>query len=285
VPEVNDVERWILLDGLEPEHVAVFLDVLRDLPPATPADAERAAARFLASLGEEPTNEEREEGEEAPDTPEPPRASREAPASLPPEPAPASTFGPGPDTVAPHALRAPDLATVGATATATNAIDPPPAATPPVAGAPARPAVTLAPPDDVPAPGNGLPFGPPRPEPKRAAITDKMPAMPANPFGQTDSVSNTIATFVATLPYGGAAPSVVPIPDLSLMQYASLRAELEVRPWQSADIFRRYGVVNMVVRFTLDRHWVQCFLDHPDQHAVFQNALAQFTGYLRLQPG
>ena len=43
-------ETWIYFGGPEPEPLRSALDALRDLPPATEDDRERAVARFFATL-------------------------------------------------------------------------------------------------------------------------------------------------------------------------------------------------------------------------------------------
>ena len=49
---MNEIERWIYLDGPEPERIRPLLDALRDLPPATPQDRERMARAFFAASAE-----------------------------------------------------------------------------------------------------------------------------------------------------------------------------------------------------------------------------------------
>jgi hypothetical protein len=72
---MNDADRWIYFDGPEPEHIRPFLDALRDLPPATPEDKERAIRRFLATLDatlsrrEEPAGAEEGRASDAPGAP------------------------------------------------------------------------------------------------------------------------------------------------------------------------------------------------------------------------
>ncbi len=47
---MDDLDRWIYFDGPEPERLRPLLDALRDHPPATPQDRERAASQFFARL-------------------------------------------------------------------------------------------------------------------------------------------------------------------------------------------------------------------------------------------
>jgi hypothetical protein len=65
---MNEVERWIYLDGPEPERIRPLLDALRDLPPATPQDKERMARAFFerldAMLQREPEQQGAEDGQE-----------------------------------------------------------------------------------------------------------------------------------------------------------------------------------------------------------------------------
>jgi hypothetical protein len=61
---MNDVEAWLYFDGPEPEHLRPLLDALRDVPPPTPEDKERALRRFLARLNATPSRREEPAGAE-----------------------------------------------------------------------------------------------------------------------------------------------------------------------------------------------------------------------------
>jgi hypothetical protein len=73
----------------------------------------------------------------------------------------------------------------------------------------------------------------------------------------------------------------VPFPRLSLKGYASLRAELLVWPERSAEIRRRYHVMNEAARRALEEHWQVELAASPEARATFDKALAGYTAWLR----
>jgi hypothetical protein len=75
---------------------------------------------------------------------------------------------------------------------------------------------------------------------------------------------------------------VIPFPRLTLAQYTSLRAELEVRP--SDAILHMYYVLHEPALGALDAHWQKHFAERPEDRAVFERDLATFTAWLRTQP-
>ena len=270
---MNEVERWIYLDGPEPERIRPLLDALRDLPPASPQDKERRARAFFekldASLQREPAPEGAADGQQMQAEPsagvaedEPPRRAsarlvgEEADAPLPEEPAPARAAA---VTSAPEAL----------TSTA--------------------PLVNL--PAEVWREAGKLPFKPASPEqpappaPGRGkAITLKVPVM--QDLGDTLPLEDdSIQKAIASLPFivSTVGEAIVHFPRLKLEEYTSLCAELSVRPERSAEILLRYQVQSKAAHRALDEHWQEHFAAHPEARAAFEKDLAQYTAWLRMQ--
>jgi hypothetical protein len=301
---VNDVDRWIYFDGPEPESVRLFLDALRDLPPATPQDKEHLACHFferldaaLASGEEPPSEEEAPESEVGP--PSAPLARPSAPLARP--------------DVQPPVVR---VAEDGATARSPSApsfieerietTDPPepnPSASPReidvvyAGGVVPRPPVVRAPeiftstaplefPAELRAPADALPFKPPVPGKPRAARTQQVPVMPAPGLGETAPLGDdSIAKALAALPFMfTVGAGVVLFPRFTIEQYASLRAELAVWPARSAEILVRYHVLDEAARGALDAHWQKHFAEHPEARAAFESGLAAYTRWLHAQP-
>jgi len=275
---VNDVERWIYLDGPEPERLRPLLDALRDLPPATPRARERAALRFFTTL-----DATLEPAEAPPEPPEPitePWARGAAPTT------PRTVTG-DPTVRSPAPLPLPP--------------SPPPAPTPPLVeargAAPTPPrarapepikstALALEVPPELREQQGRLPFRPAPPGQPAKVRTLQAPVMPRRGHGETAPVGDdAIARAVAALPFAPtpAGASAVAVPRLTLQAYASLRAELAVHPEQRADLLRRYLVPTEGALLALDEHWRQHLAAHPEARAQFARNLAEFTAWLRLQ--
>jgi hypothetical protein len=102
--------------------------------------------------------------------------------------------------------------------------------------------------------------------------------------GKTAPVGDdSIEKEVALLPFGekGTCAGVVPIPRLSLEQYASLRAELAVRPEKWAEIQPQYHVMSVAMRRALDEHWEIELAANPEARAAFEKLLADYTAWVR----
>jgi hypothetical protein len=74
------------------------------------------------------------------------------------------------------------------------------------------------------------------------------------------------------------------VPNLTLQQYASLRAELEVRPHRWSQILPQYRVKHQAAFGALDEHWQRTFAEHPEQRAVFEAFRTECAAWLRTQP-
>ena len=131
-----------------------------------------------------------------------------------------------------------------------------------------------------------LPFKPLAPE-LALARTMKVPVM--NRFqGETAPLQDdVIAKAAPALPFvrntNGAG--VAPFPQLTLEQYASLRATLWVWPEWSAEILRQYHVRDEGVHWVLNEHWSRQLAASPETRATFEKALADYTAWLRTQRG
>lgn len=102
--------------------------------------------------------------------------------------------------------------------------------------------------------------------------------------GKTAPVGDdSIEKEMALLPFDRdvAGTAVVPIPRLSLEQYASLRAELSVRPEKWAEIEPQYFVMNVAMRRALDEHWEIELAANPEARATFEELLAVYTAWVR----
>lgn len=245
---MNEDERWLYLEGPEPERLGLVLDALREPSPESEADAAARVARTLAKLdarlapAEPPAPRPARVQEEAPDPASEPRPTPEPPPSLPPVVrAPASVAGTLP-LVLPEAVRA-QLA--------------------------------------------ALPFVQPAPEPAAGrghARTLKVPVMRPALGGTLPVGDDSIAHTVAALPFAGAAAAaVVPIPQLTVEAYASLCAELSVSPERAGEILLRYHVPSAASRQALDAQWQAWLAERPDLRAAFEEAQAIYARWLRAQ--
>jgi hypothetical protein len=118
---------------------------------------------------------------------------------------------------------------------------------------------------------------------KAAARTLQVPVMMRRGHGETVPIGDdSIAKAVAALPFVGNAvgAGMVALPQLTVEQYASLRAELSVWPDRAAEILRRYQVVNEAARRALDEHWEAWLARQPEGRAVFERALGEYTAWL-----
>jgi hypothetical protein len=271
---VNEIDGWIYFDGPEPEHLRPLLDALRDLPPSTPEDKQRMARRIFEKLDAELARK----GEPSVATAATPATSARAPGER----------RGGEDGVT---VRSPSFDERPAA---------PPPAEPPSLPVDAReppkrpPAVdmsTTALDIDIPAEileqMGRLPFKPRAP----GTELDRTMQVPVlNPRqGETvpladDSITKAVA---AALPFArntvGAA--LVPFPRLPLEAYASLRAELSLWPERSAEVLRRYYVMNEAARRALDEHWQIELAASPEARATFDKLLADYMAWMRTRRG
>jgi hypothetical protein len=267
---VNDVERWIYLDGPEPERIAPYLDALRDLPPATLEDEEEAVRRVCGTIDAElallmdqhqlvdPLMEEEAAAPDAPPAPvaRPPSVrlaeaaapdAPRAPLPRPPSVRPAEA-APGPR---PQFVRLAEAA-----ATLQSRLDQYPAMSDALHHAmlPPAPPAHLAPPP----PAHLAP-----PPPAHLAPPPLAPPPPAH-----------------LAPPGWRAAGAVPFPDLTLEQYASFRAELEIEPERTAGILCAYRVPDEAAGHALVAHWDQRFAAQPGVYATYAGLVARFSVWL-----
>jgi hypothetical protein len=100
------------------------------------------------------------------------------------------------------------------------------------------------------------------------------------PLGD-DSIEKT----VEALPFPGSkvGAAVLPLPRLSLDEYASLRAELSLGSTRPGEVLRRYQGMNEAARRALEEHWELELARSPEARAMFEMALADRTASLRAQ--
>jgi hypothetical protein len=255
-----DVDPWILYDGPEPERLRPVLDALRDEPPLTSEDMERATRALYAQI-DAMFGPALPEEEAAGPSPEPAaHLPYRPPVALPPEPLPLAPPAPPPDAPA----------------------------------RPPRPAEALASTADLCSDdfqdGGKLPFGPPgppAPSPVKRASKTLDSEKERHGLGETLPLGeNGLARAMATVPFEGSAigMGIVPIPDLTLSEFTSLCSELEVPQHPVETILRRYKVASKASLLALHVHWQQHFAEHPEDGAKFEKDFATFTGYLRELP-
>jgi len=265
---VKDDNAWIYFDGPEPESLRPLLDVLRNLPPSTPAEKEQRVRRVLERLDAEAARR----GEVA-NAGAIPRAPAEHPVG--------------------------DVGRDGATVRSPSFDERPsvplPAEPPPVDAREPRPAEgwpvedwkTITSVVEVPAElrelMGRLPFMPRAPGPELARTMKA--AAPYWLKGQTaplgeDSIPKPPG---AALPFvkNTVGPALAPFPLLPLEAYASLRAELSLWPERSAEILPRYHVNNEAAHAALEEHWQRELAASPEARARFGKLLAEFTAWLR----
>jgi hypothetical protein len=250
---MNDVDRWLYLDGPEPDHLRPLFDTLRDLEPATPADRARAARRFAATRAAELRDEN--SAPEAEVTP-PARAGlvRALEAEPLPEAPPLPEAAPPPAFVAPSVLQAPAALTMTT---------------------------------DVAAALKGaLPFKPESPDQPRAAKTVQLPAMRSS-FGETAPLSaDAVHKAVAPTPFPGTGgESKVPYPSLTLKQYVSFRVELALQAGQWRRIYGDYGVPSVTSCDAMIADWQEHFAKNPEAAAEYARDFAAFDKFMRAKLG
>ena len=131
-----------------------------------------------------------------------------------------------------------------------------------------------------------LPFSPRAPG-EELARTMQVPVLNLRK-GQTAGLGDdSIEKAAPALPFTGSTvgKAVVPIPPLSLEQYASLCADLSMQPERSAEIPRRYNVVNEAARRALDKHWEAQLAASPEMFARYIQAVVSHADWVRSQRG
>lgn len=269
---MNEIERWIYFDGPEPEPIRRLLDALAELPPSTKEDSERRSRRLVATIEAQERQKEQRRAQER---------ERESPVAAERVIAPAPSTYDGRETT-----RSPEPVT------ATAANDPrwknepvrvmsegPPAGPKPDLFAGTAQAFEI--PDHL--RPSALPFRPPRPEEPRAAKTLQVPVKRLA-FGETlDLGGKAFEEAMAALPFltSTVGAGVVPYPTLTLIQYASLTAELSVSTAAPSEILVKYHVLHEAARAALDEHWRRRLADNAEERATFAQKVAEFTAYLR----
>jgi hypothetical protein len=71
------------------------------------------------------------------------------------------------------------------------------------------------------------------------------------------------------------------IPELTPQQYASLRAELELEPANTAAILERYRLRNAADRAALEAHWRERFDADPVLRMTFARAYGEYVAWLK----
>ena len=270
---MNEDDLWVYFDGPEPERVRLFLDALRDLPPATPADEERLGRRLLEGLDALLARRREERRAREGETGEAEQAG---------EVAARRAEGDGDSAT----VRSPLVEDRGdAPVVAEDRGSAPEVREVPEARARAGlVSTTMA--MEIPAERRELPFRPLRPGEvpalKTIAKTEVLRVIGLEP-GQTtpvgdDSIERAVRAAKA-LPFVKAAGEAVVL--LTVEQFASLQAELAVSPEERAGILARYGVAGEVGLRAVYADWEMRFAEGPGVRAVFEARFAEFRDYLR----
>lgn len=244
---MNEDDRWIFLDGPEPERLRPLLDVMRAPSGADQDDETGPVQRTLARID---------------------ALARQLRGDQPAAPRAAQLREQPPDPVADPLPSPPPLPPV---------VPAPPAL---VGTAP------LALPEGVRDQLAALPFVPPRaPTGREPARTMKVPVMTRGLGGTLPVGDDSIARAVATLPFAGeaATAAVVLVPRLSLETYASLCAELAVTPDRAAEIRVKYQVPSEASQRALDEAWRGWLAEQPRERAAFEATVTAYAAWLRLQ--
>jgi hypothetical protein len=129
-------------------------------------------------------------------------------------------------------------------------------------------------PRPAPAPGEAVPVA-------EAGVTVRSPllqdAAPAP--GLPGPGARAVLPFVSNT----ADNQVVPFPELTIHQYASLRAELAVHPEAEARILPLYQVFSKPSLDALHAHWQELLLLRPAMRAEFAQLFAEYVPVARVQ--
>jgi hypothetical protein len=152
----------------------------------------------------------------------------------------------------------------------------------------AKPLATRPPP--TPAPGT-LPVHPPGSTVRSPSLADAGPAPPsAEPTAvPTPRIPVVRSGFGDTAPSADesiskAVAAVASFPAMTLEAYASLRAELAVRPDAAEEILWRYQVPNRAAHKALDDHWKALFRERPDERARFEELVVPYIAHVASLP-
>lgn len=140
---------------------------------------------------------------------------------------------------------------------------------------------------------------------KPAAKADQPPLPPAHSLGQTTDmpdlaqIARSIVPFKTKAPTDAqpkpapvASPAAVPpamvsqpelprdVPELTLEQYASLCAELELAPNREQETMRRYHL-RSDQKGRLDSYWTARFLADSSVHAAYRHAKSTYMNWLK----
>lgn len=140
---------------------------------------------------------------------------------------------------------------------------------------------------------------------KPATKTEQPPLPPAHSLGQTKDMPDLAQIARSITPFKGKAPTdtqpkpapiaspptappamVSPpetprdVPELTLEQYASFCAELELAPNREQETLRRYHVRNDQ-KGPLDSYWTSRFLAEPQTHAAYRHAKSTYATWLK----
>jgi hypothetical protein len=267
---MDEIDRWIYLDGPEPEPVGALLDTFRDLPPATPEDMARMSRAFFVRLDAKLRG--------VPPGPPAEQVRDDAPAVPPPAPRvrPIKLAPPDPEDAEPGRIAEPPP----------PAPAPPAFAAPPSAGAPSALATTSPTLDLPPLEDRGkMPFKDPRDvlPPPRVAKTDRLPVWRPPGLGETaplDDDRMARARAQAVLPFvPSAADLAVTVGGVTVVAYASFRAELAVWPEEGSAILTKYRVPTYA-RAALDDQWQQHLARNLGMRVFFSAKLEAFTMWL-----
>jgi hypothetical protein len=278
---MKDSDGWLGKGGPEAESIRPFLDAIRDSaredarepPSTTPEEEERRMRGLFERLDAE--HAQKEEASVAPSGPMDAQALRECRFYE----VSATVRSPQllPRIAEPPPARPPEPALPA---------KPPPPAMPPAPEALAITSPALEVPPEIRERMGRLPFSPRAPG-EELARTMKVP-VPNLRKGQTAALGDdSIQKEAPALPFTGSpvGKAVVPIPPLSLEQYASLSAELSMQPERSAEIRSRYNVMNEAAKRALDEHWEAQLAASPEMFARYKQALVSHAAWARSQRG
>jgi DNA-directed RNA polymerase specialized sigma24 family protein len=272
-PSRDEDDHWIYLDGPEPERIRPLLEAVRNpLAPATPEEKEQFARRFFERLDAAIARRRRPAGnfggepreigatersptlEERPEQTLPADAVKVAPV--------VEVQGAEPASAGPRASEGPQNTAM--------ALELPPEVRDKLGRLPFRPVKPGEPP-----PGHGVA------RTVQVPVYGRAPGMTA-PLGD-DAIARAVAAlpFVKSTAGAESAAGAVSFPRLSLEQYASLRAELSARPEDTAEIMKRYHVLNEAAWAALEQHWEKVFAARPEERAAFEKAVGEFVAWLR----
>jgi hypothetical protein len=276
---MNDVESWIYFEGPEPEPLQSLLDAVRELPPATPEDKERVLRQIFERLKAASSRGQGAAGGEAGE-----ESGTEGGAD-----APVAPVAPVVPVATPNAERRGGKDDVTARSVTFDdrhdALLFKAAVAPEARGERAKGNAGTAPmpdlPDEMWQKLGRLPFKPA--PPGQAPTTTAQEPVAAKGRGETAPIGEKVfAKAVAAMPFASSTvgKAIVPFPELNLLQYASLRAELAMSPERASEILPRYHVPSEAVRRALEEYWAARLAANAEERAAFERAVREFSAYL-----